>query len=37
MAVQLNNRAFDYAKELITEGHFVFDERDAWKRAPSLG
>ena len=30
MTVKLNNRAFDYAKELITEGHFVFDERDAW-------
>src|SRR5258705_8883536 len=31
MAVQLNNRAFDYEKELITEGHFVFDQRDAWR------
>ena len=30
MAVKLNDRAFDYAKELITEGHFVFDEKDAW-------
>lgn len=30
MAVKLNSRAFDYAKELITEGHFVFDDRDAW-------
>jgi hypothetical protein len=30
MTVKLNDRAFDYAKELITEGHFVFDERDAW-------
>ncbi|SRR5258705_2205316 len=30
MPVQLNNRAFDYAKELIAEGHFVSDDKDAW-------
>jgi hypothetical protein len=30
MAVQLNNKAFDHAKELINKGRFVFDERDAW-------
>jgi hypothetical protein len=30
MPVKLNDRAFDYAKELITEGHFVSDDRDAW-------
>ena len=30
MAVKLNNPAYDHAKELIAEGRFVFDERDAW-------
>ena len=30
MAVVLNKRAFDYAKELSNEGHVVLDERDAW-------
>ena len=30
MAVTLNRSAFDHAKELINEGRFVFDERDAW-------
>lgn len=30
MAVILNRRAFDHAKALISEGHFAFDERDAW-------
>lgn len=30
MVVQLNNKAFSHAKELITRGHVVFDERDAW-------
>jgi hypothetical protein len=30
MAVTLNRRAFEQAKELISEGRFVFDERDAW-------
>lgn len=30
MAVQLNERAFEYAKSLINQGRFVFDDRDAW-------
>ena len=30
MAVTLNQRAYEHAKELIDEGRFVFDERDAW-------
>lgn len=30
MAVKLSRRSFDYAKELVTEGKFVSDERDAW-------
>src|ERR1700722_12158672 len=30
MAVQLNKRAFDYAKQLVHKGKFVRDERDAW-------
>jgi len=30
MAVELNNKAFEHAKELIRKGHFVSDERDAW-------
>jgi hypothetical protein len=29
MAVTLNQRAYEHAKEL-TEGKFVFDERDVW-------
>jgi hypothetical protein len=30
MAVKLNKRAYEHAKELIQVGHVVFDERDAW-------
>ena len=30
MAVTLNRSAFEHAKELINEGRFVFDERNAW-------
>jgi hypothetical protein len=30
MAVKLNRRAFDHAKKLISDGRFVFDDRDAW-------
>ena len=30
MAVTLNPRAYKHAKELISEGRFVYDERDAW-------
>jgi hypothetical protein len=30
MAVTLNRRAYDHAKELISEGRFGYDERDAW-------
>ncbi|EEF60135.1 hypothetical protein [Pedosphaera parvula] len=30
MAVKLNKKGFDRAKELIAEGHVIFDERDAW-------
>jgi hypothetical protein len=30
MTVKLNQTAFDFAKELITAGRFVFDQRDAW-------
>ena len=30
MAVKLNKRAFDRAKDLINEGKVVLDERDAW-------
>jgi hypothetical protein len=30
MTVKLNNRAFGHAKELVTQGHVVVDERDAW-------
>src|SRR3982074_1188118 len=30
MAVTLNPRAYKHAKELIDDGKFVFDERDAW-------
>jgi hypothetical protein len=30
MTVTLNQRAYERAKELIDEGRFVFDERDAW-------
>src|SRR3979411_769127 len=30
MAVTLNRRAYEHARELIEEGKFVYDERDAW-------
>src|SRR3954447_18665942 len=30
MAVTLNRKAFEHAKDLIEGGRFVFDERDAW-------
>ena len=30
MTVKLNRGAFEYAKELIKKGNFVFDDRDAW-------
>jgi hypothetical protein len=30
MAMKLNKRAFDYAKELVNKGDVVVDERDAW-------
>ena len=30
MTVKLNKRAFEHAKELITDGHVVVDKRDAW-------
>ena len=30
MAVTIHRRAFEHAKELINEGKFVYDERDAW-------
>ncbi|MGZ4540131.1 MAG: hypothetical protein ACXVX8_17165 [Blastococcus sp.] len=30
MAVTLNQRAYDYAQQLIQAGKYVIDERDAW-------
>jgi hypothetical protein len=30
MAVQLSNRSYNYAKQLIDEGKVVLDERDDW-------
>jgi hypothetical protein len=30
MAIKLNRKAFEYAKELISEGKVVLDDRDAW-------
>ena len=30
MAVRLNRTAFDFARQLISEGQFLFDDRDAW-------
>jgi len=30
MAVKLNPSAFDFAKKLIEDGRFVYDDRDAW-------
>jgi len=30
MAVKLSNRAYAYARDLIMEGRFVLDDRDAW-------
>ena len=38
MSLKLNRNAFAYAKELINEGRFVFDEKDAWsEHQPSSG
>ena len=30
MATRLNRKGFDHAKQLINDGRFVADERDAW-------
>lgn len=30
MAVKLNERSFEHAKQLIKDGKFVIDDRDAW-------
>jgi hypothetical protein len=30
MAVKLSGRAYEYAKQLIADGHVVLDERDDW-------
>jgi hypothetical protein len=30
MAVKVNDRAFEYAKELVGRDHYVYDGRDAW-------
>jgi hypothetical protein len=30
MAVKLNRKAFEHAKQLIRNGHVAMDERDAW-------
>lgn len=30
MAVTLNRTAFEYAQQLVKQGKFKFDERDAW-------
>jgi hypothetical protein len=30
MAVKLNKKALEHAKDLVREGHVVVDERDAW-------
>jgi hypothetical protein len=30
MGVKLNERAFAHARNLVAEGRFVYDERDAW-------
>jgi hypothetical protein len=30
MTVKLNERAYEYAKQLIEEGKFIDDEREAW-------
>lgn len=31
MAVTLNERAFEYAKTLVNDGGFVYDDRNAWR------
>ncbi len=30
MAIELNERALKHAEELIEQGHYVSDDRDAW-------
>src|ERR1700730_1785094 len=38
MAVDLDEAAFRHAKNLIMQGRFVYDERDAWsEHQPSTG
>jgi hypothetical protein len=32
MAIKLNRKAFDKAKRLVSAGHIVRDERDAWSQ-----
>lgn len=34
MAMRLNRQAFEHAKDLITKGMFVTDQRDAWSEHP---
>jgi hypothetical protein len=38
VAVTLNRRAYDYARELIGAGRYVLDDRDGWsEHRPSAG
>src|SRR3954452_10207468 len=30
MGVKLNNRAYEHGQQLIRDGKFVYDDRDAW-------
>jgi hypothetical protein len=30
MAIKLNRRAFDQAKDLVNKGHVIVDDKDAW-------
>jgi hypothetical protein len=38
MAIKLNKSGFDYAKKLVQEGQFTWDQRVAWsEHQPSTG
>ena len=34
--VKLSKTAFGHAEELVNEGKFVWDERDAWSETPAF-
>lgn len=38
LGVKLNNQAFEYAKQMVQKGRFVYDDQDMWsEHQPSSG